>query len=93
MDISSDSQNMSRNGERKPNNNYNCCVKPILTPDYSQMTILPLLGASLLGKKAICDERLNVLTQQKKIHAGAAANQKINFRRPNLNITIDLSRV
>ena len=21
----------SRNGERKPNNNYNCCVKPILT--------------------------------------------------------------
>ena len=46
---SSDSQ--SRNGERKPNNNYNCCVKPIPAPEHDQLPIWSLSGGSLLEKK------------------------------------------
>ena len=37
---------LSRNIERKPNNNYSCCVKPILTLKHCQMHFLLLSGAS-----------------------------------------------
>ena len=38
---------LSRNGARKPNNNYNCCVKPILTLACPQ-TLLNVCGQTIL---------------------------------------------
>ena len=41
---------LSRYGERKPNNNYGCCVKPILTLAHDQTPILLLSGPWRCGK-------------------------------------------
>ena len=49
------------------------------------MSIVSRLGASLL-EKTICDERSNIIDAEENIHAGAHANQNINFHRPNLNV-------
>ena len=45
------------------------------------MPVLSLSGASLLDK-TICDEGMKYFDAAEKVHAGADANQKINFHRP-----------
>ena len=49
---------VQRNGERKPNNNYNCCIKPIPTLENCQMPILSLSGASLLEKQSSTNDEI-----------------------------------
>ena len=67
---------MSSNGERKPNNNYNGCVKPIPTLEHGQMPFLSLSSAWLLEKNNL-PRTMKYFDAAEKIHAGADANQNI----------------
>ena len=80
---------MSRNEERKPNNNYSCCVKPILTLEHGQMPIFLLSGASLLERNNL-RRRMRFVDAAAKIHVGADANhkKKYYFHRPKVEIFI-----
>ena len=64
---------MSRNEERKPSNNYSCCIKPILTLEHDQMS---LSGASLLEKDNL-RRTMNYFDAAEKIHVCADANKII----------------
>ena len=78
---------LSRNGERKPINNYSCCIKTHSNTWARSNADLVTFGC-FVGKNNL-RRTMKYFDAVEKIHASANVNQKIDFHRPYQYVVIN----